>query len=292
MPVSLRKLDIFVSVATLESVTGAAEKLSLSQSAVSMALADLENRYSEPLFHRRGRKLLLNDRGRMLLPLARNILEQAADFEQLLSLSTSEPVGRLQIGASTTIGNYLLPLLMAEFSRRYPQAQISLQVNNSEIIARALDEGELDLALIEGPCHIRHLERHDWRSDELVVICGGVHPWAAQGRVDRRKLQTADWIVRERGSGTREIFEQALGVPLTQLSSVVELGHTEAIKKAVEAGSGVSCLSRLAVQRELEQGWLVEITTPLKLKRTLSLLLPYQCRPSPLLKACLDLLRR
>ncbi len=290
MTISLRKLEIFVNVATLGSVTGTADKLLLSQSAVSMALADLESRYAGPLFHRRGRKLIVNDRGRLLLPLARESLRQAAEFERLLTLSGNEPAGRLLIGASTTIGNYLLPLLMADFPHRYPQAQVAMQVGNSEIIATALDDGELDLALIEGPCHIGQLERTDWRVDELVVICGKDHSWAAGKPVAKSELLEADWIIRERGSGTREVFEQALELPLSRLASVVELGHTEAIKKAVEAGLGVSCLSRLAVRRELDQGWLVAVNTPLKLFRTLSLLLPGKCEPSPLVQACLDLL--
>ncbi|MCF6265469.1 MAG: LysR family transcriptional regulator [Desulfuromusa sp.] len=290
MSISLRKLEIFVTVATLGSVTGTADKLLLSQSAVSMALADLENQHAHPLFLRLGRKLKLNDRGKMLLPTAQDILKQLSKFEQQLDSSTTEPLGQLRVGASTTIGNYLLPSLMAQFSHKYSKAQIVMQVGNSKAISAALSEGSIDLALIEGPCHLAHLKQYHWQNDELVVIAGNKHPWVNGKTISQEELLNADWIIREAGSGTREVFEQALGAPLFNLSSGIEMGHTEAIKKAVEAGLGVSCLSRLAVQRELEHGWLVEIPTTLQLTRPLSLLRLPSDYCSPLLKACLDML--
>ncbi|WP_321391672.1 LysR substrate-binding domain-containing protein [uncultured Desulfuromusa sp.] len=290
MNISLRKLEIFAAVASSGSVTKTAEKLRLSQSAISMALADLENRYDEPLFTRQGRKLHLNDRGRLILPLAQKILDQAVVLDQLLLDSTSEPIGQLQIGASTTIGNYLLPLLLAKFSKAYPKASTTMQVANSDVISTLLDNGELDLALIEGPCHLHQLEQHFWKEDQLVVIAGQTHPWTRARSVELHDLMNADWIVREEGSGTREVFEQALETKVANLPSAIELGHTEAIKKAVEAGLGVSCLSRLAVQRELENGWLVEIRTDLKLQRPLTLLLRKNENRSLLLKACLQIL--
>ena len=113
MAISLRKLEVFAVVAELGSVTKAAKQLFLSQSAVSMALADLENHHDGELFIRRGRTLILNDRGKLLLPLAKNILKQTSDFAKQLESSAQEPTGELNIGASTTIGNYLLPLLVA-----------------------------------------------------------------------------------------------------------------------------------------------------------------------------------
>lgn len=290
--ITLRKLEIFAAVANSQSVSGSANRLMLSQSAVSMAIADLESNCDSQLFRRQGRKLILNNLGRQLLPQASEILERVEQFKQTMKASQAEPTGRLLIGASTTIGNYLLPLLIADFSRQYPQAQLSMQVGNSEEIAEALDSGSLDLALIEGPCHISHLERYDWQEDELVVVCGRNHPCALSTSVATDQLFKEQWIIRERGSGTREIFEQALGIPASQLASIVEMGHTEAIKKAVEAGLGIGCLSRLTVQREVDQGWLIELKTPLHLKRTLSLLLPYDCQINPLLQACLSLLMK
>ncbi len=290
MAISLRKLQIFVAVAKSGSVSRAAEQLLLSQSAVSMALADLEEQRSEYLFIRRGRKLLLNDRGRTLLPLAEKIVRESAEFEKILIDSATEPTGQIKIGASTTIGNYLLPLLIARFAKKYPAAKIAMQVGNSEEISGALDKGDIDLAVIEGPCHNRQLRQQFWREDKLLVVVGKDHPWTLKRAVTKADLQNAEWLMREPGSGTREVFEQALAATLTRLPQVVELGHTEAIKKAVEAGLGVSCLSQLAVERELESGSLMAVRTPLQLSRNLTLLLPDIPYQSPLLKACLSLL--
>lgn len=290
MTVSLRKLEIFSAVADLGSVTRAAEKLLLSQSAVSMALADLENHSDAPLFIRQGRKLILNDRGKILLPVAKNIVSQVTDFENLLETSTQEPTGQLKIGASTTIGNYLLPLLLANFPKQYPKAKVVMQVGNTEAISESLSRGELDLALIEGPCHLNNVQQIPWRDDQLVIIAAPDHPWCARRHIKKSEILNAQWIMREVGSGTREVFESAVGASLHQLSTVIELGHTEAIKKAVEAGLGVSCLSRLAVQRELDLGVLADINTPLDLSRNLTLLLPDSTYQSPLLKAGLKLL--
>lgn len=290
MAISLRKLEVFAAIATTGSVTKAAEQLLLSQSAVSMALGDLESQYNGVLFTRRGRKLLLNDRGKLLLPLAQNILKQTTEFEHLFENSAWEPAGQLHIGASTTIGNYLLPLLVANFSKTYPKGHIIMHVGNTEMISELLDKGELDLALIEGPCHLDHLQKIHWRDDQLVVIAGKDHSWLNQGQIGKQNLINADWIMREAGSGTREVFEHALGMSLKQLPSVIELGHTEAIKKAVEAGLGVSCLSQLAVQRELDLGVIFKIPTSLNLSRSLTLML-HDCEyQSPLLAACLEML--
>lgn len=292
MSISLRKLEIFVRVAETEHVTRASELLMISQSAVSMALADLEKDAGGKLFQRQGRRLVLNVRGRNLLPEASAILQQVNNFERLLHDSGSEPVGEIRIGASTTIGNYLLPSIMAEFSRLYPRAKALLQVGNTQQIETALEKGDLELGLIEGPSHAAILEVLPWRDDELVVIVGIKHPWAQNKSIDRQMLKDADWIIREKGSGTREVFEEAIQGYLDSLVPHLELGHTEAIKKAVEAGLGVGCLSRLAVQRELAHGWLVELDSPLALHRSLTILLAGNSYRGQLLQAFLDLLRK
>ncbi len=271
MAITLRQLEIFVRVATEEHATKASEKLHVSQSAISMALAELERLTGGSLFERVGRRLVLNERGRLLLPEARDVLRRVAGIEELLRES-DEPVGLLRVGASTTIGNYLLPSLVAKFAARHRQAQIQLQVGNTKQIEEAVSTGELDLGLIEGPSHAFGLDRIPWRDDELVVVAGPHHPWAGEQRADAAMLEAAGWIMREEGSGTREVFEAAMAQVVNSTSITLELGHTEAIKKAVEAGLGVSCLSRLAVRREIEQGWLVGIDTPLDLRRTLAIL--------------------
>lgn len=272
MTITLRQLEIFEKVAVSQHVTKAGEELFLSQSAVSMAVADLERVTGAPLFERRGRRLLLNDRGREILPEVQEVLKRVSLIEQFLNESVGEPLGVLKVGASTTIGNYLLPKIVGEFTHRYPRAKVLLYVANTQQIEEAVEEGEFDLGLIEGPSHNPMLTAAPWKDDELVVIAGREHPFARNGSATADMLSGADWIIREKGSGTREVFETAMDAQGIKYAVSMELGHTEAIKKAVEAGLGIGCLSRMAVQRELDNGWLTEVQTSLNLKRTLFIL--------------------
>jgi len=290
MTITLRQLEIFEKVAVSGHVTKAGEQLFLSQSAVSMAISDLERVTGAPLFERRGRRLLLNDRGREILPEVQEVLKRVYLIEQFLNESVGEPLGVLKVGASTTIGNYLLPKLVGEFSRQYPRAKVLLYVANTRQIEDAVEEGEFDMGLIEGPSHNTSLVAAPWKDDELVVIAGKGHPFAAERYADAQMLSGADWIIREKGSGTREVFETAMQAQGIEYAVSMELGHTEAIKKAVEEGLGIGCLSRMAVQRELDNGWLTEVQTPLNLKRTLFILTGESSYRTRLFRAYLALL--
>ncbi len=272
MAITLRQLQIFAKIATHSSVTQASAELQLTQSAVSMALAELERYSDAPLFSRQHKKLLLNDRGREILPLVEQVLDQARQIEMLLNESARQPAGELSVGASTTIGNYLMPQLITRFSRSHPKAKVLLHVGNARQIEHGVDTGELDIGISEGFRHISRLRQQKWRDDELVVIVGPSHPWAQTKTIRKTQISKGDWITREKGSGTREVFERAMKSYKLHFSITMELGHTEAIKKAVEAGAGCACLSRIAVQRELDQGWLVEVKHPLSLTRELIIL--------------------
>ena len=272
MVLSLRQLEIFEKIASTGSVTRAGEELLLTQSAVSMALSQLEQLSSVPLFERSGRRLLLNDAGRQLLQEAREILQAVKRVEQQLQGDTGELVGELLIGGSTTIANYLLPSLLGAFARKYPHTGVQLTVGNTQQVADLLAVGQLDIAFVEGPCHNRDLVAVHWRDDELVVVAGAEHPWGKDQHVTSEQLAAAPWIMREKGSGTREIFEDAMERTGISYRIALEFGHTEAIKNGVVAGLGVSCLSRIAVDRELEYGRLVEVASPLLLGRSLTLL--------------------
>jgi len=288
---TLRRLEIFVQIAESGHATAAGKTLGLTQAAVSMALAQLEEYHGGPLFHRSGRTLQLNEKGKVVLPLAREILRQVKALRCVLNTSWDQPIGQLQIGASTTIGNYVLPQLMGAFTRRYPQAEVQLDVENTEKIAQRVVDGELDIGLIEGPCHAPELECTFWRDDELLVICAPQHPWAELEMVTRDALVAETWIIREPGSGTREVFEAALGIDAAQLTHRLELGHTEAIKKAVQAGLGVGCLSRLALHTELNLGHVVAVRTELPLQRELSIITCRRREQGALVRACLEMLK-
>jgi len=287
--ISIRQLEVFAKVATTGSVTKAGEEMFLTQSAVSMALSQLEQQSISPLFERIGRRLMLNDAGRLLLKETEEVLGRVRRLERQL-LGTGEDVmeGELLVGGSTTIGNYLLPGILGAFARRYPQTRVELQVGNTRQVAELLESGGLDVAFVEGPCHHGSLTAIHWRDDELVVVAGKEHPWSKEGAVTAKQLAAGSWIMRERGSGTREIFEDAMEAAGIVYSIALEFGHTEAIKNGVASGLGVSCLSRIAVRRELEYGLLVEVASPLDLTRSLSLLKRRGSWRTPLLAAFLE----
>ncbi|HOB45242.1 MAG TPA: LysR family transcriptional regulator [Zoogloea sp.] len=260
MRYTLRQLEIFVAVARHESVSRAADELALSQSATSTALGELERQFDTQLFDRIGKALRLNELGQVLLPHAVQLMEHAVEIETLLARQTD--FGPLQIGATLTVGNYLATLIAADFLRRHPSAQVKLSVHNSATIVHQLIHYELDLGLIEGSCRHPDLLVEPWVKDELVVFCAPGHPLARGGPVDLPELAAQDWILRETGSGTRETFDQALRHFYGHLNVRLELEHTEAIKRAVESGLGVGCISRLALREAIRRGSLVAVETP------------------------------
>lgn len=257
MRFSLRQLEIFVAVGRDQSVSQAAQALSLSQSATSMALAELERQFDTRLFDRHGKRLQLNERGRQVLPRAMEVLERAQAVEALLA---NEKVhGPLHIGASLTIGNYLATLLIGEFIRRHPGSRVHLEVHNTATIIERVAHFALDFGLIEGECRHPDLETTPWVNDELVVFAAPDHPLARQQVVTVDDVLSAAWILREPGSGTRQTFDAAFRPVRAALHILLELEHTEAIKRAVESGMGIGCISRLALKDAFRRGDLVPL---------------------------------
>ncbi|WP_275553786.1 DNA-binding transcriptional regulator YeiE [Mixta sp. Marseille-Q2659] len=265
MHITLRQIEVFTEVLKSGSTTQASQLLSLSQSAVSAALADLEGQLGVQLFDRVGKRLVLNEHGRLLYPRAVGLLEQATDIEQLFR----EDNGAIRLYASSTIGNYLLPGMIAAWRRDYPQLPLELSVGNSQDVINAVADFRVDLGLIEGPCHVSDIVSEPWLEDELVVFAAPDTPLRQQP-VTLESLAAAPWILREQGSGTREIVDYLLLSHLPQFQLALELGNSEAIKHAVRHGMGISCLSRRVIAEQLETGSLVEIAIPLPtLSRTL-----------------------
>lgn len=260
MRFSLRQLEIFVAISRTESVSRAAEELSLSQSATSSALGEFERQFDLQLFDRVGKSLRINEAGRMLLPRAVELLDRAREIEG--SLQGNAGFGRMKIGATLTVGNYLATILVAKFLQEHAESRIQLQVHNTSTIVQQIANHELDLGLIEGDCHHPDMEVQPWIADELVVFCSPSHPLAKQGSVTIEQLLQEPWILREKGSGTRETFDRAFHNHHAQLNIRLELEHTEAIKRAVESGLGISCISRLALRDAFRRGSLVPLVTP------------------------------
>jgi DNA-binding transcriptional LysR family regulator len=269
MHFTLRQIEVFLAVAQEGTVSAAAQRLAMSQSAASTALGELERQFEVRLFDRVGRSLRLNAVGQDLLPRAVGLLDRAAEMEGVLDRHAV--FGDLSIGATLTVGNYLATLVVADFLQRHPQSHIDLRVHNTTAILDGLLRFELDLGLVEGSCHHPDLEVEPWVADELVVFAAPDHPLAAAGQAPWSRLAQEPWILREPGSGTRATFDQAVAGLAGPLRVRLELEHTEAIKRSVEAGLGLGCISRLALREAFRRGSLAPIECPeLRLDRHFS----------------------
>jgi len=291
MKISLRQLQIFLAVAQSGSTTAAAALVALSQSAASAALNELEHLLGVQLFDRVGKRLVLNDSGRRLLPQARHMLDLAHTIER--QFVDPHAGSELHIGASTTIGSYMLPAMVAAYRRAHAGARVRALVANTADIVEAVVNFEVDAALIEGPCHADDVEVEPWMTDELIVVAAPDHPIVGDGRkIGLQQLRQAEWLLREAGSGTREAVEHALIPYLHHLPSSFEFGNSEAIKRATAEGLGISCLSRAVVQDLIESGKLLELGTALPtLRRHFYMVVSRHRAASPSLTALLDFCR-
>lgn len=267
---TLRQLQIFRVVAETGSTAAAAAAISLSQSATSAAVNELERLLELQLFDRIGKRLQLNDNGRALLPQALALLDGAGWIERW-ALDRDSQIGTLRIGASTTIGNYLLPRILAGFRETLPEAvrqnwKVQVAIANTAVITGRVATFELDLGLIEGPSHEPELSVQPWLEDELVVVAAAGDPIVPRGRkrpISLEALRKATWLLREQGSGTHEMIYQLLTPYLHHLRPGIEFGNSEAIKLAAANGLGITCLSRCVVADLLESGVLVAPPTEL-----------------------------
>lgn len=270
MRLTLRQLQIFRAVAECGGTAAAAAVISLSQSATSAGINELERLLELQLFDRVGKRLQLNDNGRALLPQALALLDGADSIERW-ALDREFQIGTLRIGASTTIGNYLLPGILSQFRNGLPEAkrpgwQVQVAVANTSTIAARVAAFELDLGLIEGPCHQGELTVQPWLEDELVVVAArgdSILPRARKRPISLDALSRATWLLREVGSGTREIVSQLLIPHLHHLRPGIEFSNSEAVKRATARGLGIACLSRCVVEDLLTSGELVAPRTDL-----------------------------
>ncbi|MEG2224411.1 MAG: DNA-binding transcriptional regulator YeiE [Citrobacter sp.] len=265
MHITLRQLEVFAEVLKSGSTTQASVMLALSQSAVSAALTDLEGQLGVQLFDRVGKRLVVNEHGRLLYPRALALLEQTTEIEQLFRKDN----GAIRVYASSTIGNYILPAMIARYREDFPDLPLELSVGNSQDVINAVLDFRVDIGLIEGPCHSTEIISEPWLEDELVVFAAPSSP-LTKGPVTLEQLAASPWILRERGSGTRELVDYLLLSHLPRFQMAMELGNSEAIKHAVRHGLGISCLSRRVIAEQLQAGTLSEVTVPLpRLVRTL-----------------------
>ncbi|MGF1684508.1 LysR substrate-binding domain-containing protein [Photobacterium minamisatsumaniensis] len=283
MNISLRQLNVFVTVAQELTITAAAEKLFLSKPAVSMALSELEKQLDHKLFDRNNNRLLINEQGKRLLPLADELLARSHTIEQLFD-QEGPIAGKLKIGSSDTVGNQVTPFLLRDFRQHSGHYDQSLFISNTAQICHKLGEFELDVGLVEGKVQHTDLTVVPWLGDEMVVACNPTHPLASINQLSISDLEQSNWILRESGSGTREFFLNRISPRLEVWHQAFELNNTEAIINCVAAGLGITCLSRRAAEHAVNDKRVVILKLPLDMQRQYWLLYHKEKYQSPLLK--------
>lgn len=256
--VTLRHLKIFVTVCDCGSMTQAAGRLYLAQPAVSLAIRELEEAYGVRLFDRIARKLYLTPGGRRLEEYARHITALFDEMER--EIKDGDGKGGMRIGASITIGTYLMPGLVRRFQAAYPSISVRVAVCNSGDIEGYVLRNEVDFAMIEGVIHADQLVCRNFMEDELVFVGAPGNPWG--NTATAQELARLPLLLRERGSGARELLESALLTHGVRVAPIWESVSNEALLQAVQAGLGITALSQRLVWQRLEEGSLARVTVP------------------------------
>jgi DNA-binding transcriptional LysR family regulator len=256
---TLEQLRIFIAVAEHQHVTRAAGELNLTQSATSAAIAALEARYGIKLFDRIGRGIVLTRTGRDFLDEARGVVARAKAAAQVLNDLAGLKRGSLSLAASQTVANYWLPPRLQAFHSARPGIDLHVAIANTEQVAQAVHQGSADLGFVEGDVDDPLLSVRKVDGDQLIVVVGVNHPWVGQSRITPKSLPATGWVLREKGSGTRAMFETAVrkfGIKLTDLRVALELPSNEAVRAAVEAGDCATAISNLVVDHSIAAGTL------------------------------------
>lgn len=260
MRITLKQLEVFVAIAKAGNVSHAAKKMYLSQSACSMALATLEEQLEGSIFDRHGKQLFLNERGRVLLPKAGTVISQISELKDMMMENKKGNLsGQLIIGASKTIGNYLLPKLISEFTYTHKKIQINLKISNTKVLLSRLLAFNIDIALIEANCFTDKVYAYPWKKDELVIIASPKYPLSKKKKLTLTDITNERWLLRKQSSSIRKKLEESIG---GKIHPFLELDDTDALKQATKAGLGISCLSRFVIEESLRNNTLVELKTP------------------------------
>lgn len=272
------KLRVFCTVAETKSFSKASEIIHLTQPAVSLQVQALEEIYGIRLFDRSNNTVVLTRAGTLLYKYAREILALYSSAEKEIGEITGLVKGNLSVGASTTIANYLLPAVIVAFKEKYPNIKVNLHVGNTRGVVDFLNSGNIDIGLVEGEVQRQKIVIEKLLTDELVLIMSPAHPWAKKKDIPISELTEEPIIIREEGSGTRQMIDRNLekvGLSLQDLKVSLILGSTEAIKSAVEDGMGISIISAWAAKKEARFGTLKTATfKDIKFLRNFSLIYP------------------
>jgi LysR family transcriptional regulator, transcriptional activator of the cysJI operon len=258
---NIHQVHIFNIAARTLSITKTAKKMHLSQPSVSIQIKDLEDSLNVRLFDRINRKIALTDAGRTFFEYSERLLHLIEEINGVMNEFSSGDVGRLVLGASSTVGIYVLPKFLGEFKELYPKAEIALNIQNRHEAVEQCVAGEVDFAFMQDPPKHPDLQFDLFMKDELVIVCSPKHRWAGKGHLTMKTLSSEPEaiILREEGSGTRGIIENVIKRFGIERKVTMELSSSEGIKRAVEANLGVAVLSRNVVKNEVDNKTLVSL---------------------------------
>ena len=299
--ITLRQLAVFVSIYQTGSTSRASEALHLSQSAVSSALTELEARLQMPLFERVGRRLNQHSNAHPIYIQAQAILGQSLTLEHY----HKSQVGQIHIGASTTIGNYVLPPLLAKLYEALPDADVDMYIANTQEVVAEVEQLNIDIALVEGmprPVDMKVIEQHEWRTDTLMIFAKHDSKWlkdvANYNDVNKcyelsiEQLSSLPLLVREAGSGTRQIIDEQLLQHLPNVEVIMAIQQSEALKRMVSADIGLGCLSQHVIEAELATGKLIQVQVAgIDLSRTWWLVWHKARHQSPIWQTFIDIIQ-
>jgi DNA-binding transcriptional LysR family regulator len=282
MRYSLKQLAVFDAVADLGSVSQAADKLALTQSATSMSLAQLEKMLGRPLFERQGKRMALTHWGMWLRPKAKKLLQDAQQIE-LGFLEQHLLSGEIRLGASQTPAEHLIPDLISIIDSDFPEIRIELGVQSTRGVIDGVLDYQYDLGIIEGRIDDSRIVQEEWCRDHLTVVVSAHHPFARRERVSLAQLEQAKWVLREIGSGTRKIFDSSIHHLISDLDVWREYEHVPVLRTLVANGPYLTCLPYLDVEKYIENGELVALNVPeLEMERTLSFIWRADMTENPL----------
>lgn len=251
---NFRKLKIFYETALCLNMTKVAKNMYISQPSISQSIHELEEEVGVKLFDRIGKKLFLTNEGEIFLNYTRRILNLYDEGINTLNDYAHNSKGKITIGASTTIGIYILPGIIKSFSEKYKDIEISIIIENTSRIKNLILQNKVDFAYVEGEIKSEEINQEKVWEDELVFICGNNHKWSNTNIIKAEELSNEKLIMRESGSGSREIIENYLLGKEIDYNIFLELGNTEAIKRIVEANLGIGCISEKCIEENIKHG--------------------------------------
>ncbi len=283
----------FVTLSEQGTMSKTADALTYAQPTVSLHIKALEEHYGVPLVEFKNKRYVLTEEGAVLHDYATTILHLAREAADALAEYKSLEKANLKVGATSNIGVYVLPGLLSHFRARYPGVQVTVRIDKSWVVQAQVQQGELNVGIVEAHAQASpNMVVEPWQEDPLVLIASPRHPWASAGDVAPEQLSEAPFITGERGSGTRAVLETQLGPAARSLRVAMELGSTEAVKRAVESDLGVSIVTRSSVTREVAAGTLRAVPIRgIALHKTFSLVYPRRRRLTAATKAFLAELR-